>query len=186
MREPNGFFVGLEQPLPVPPAPGANGAPAASYYTGADAGFAVEDLDKSVHFYQDVLGFKADTSDWLQNKDQLNAFGIRGGQYRMATLRMSDSNVALRLTEFKGIDRKPLHKKITDPNSLVLRMRVEGIDGVAAKLKAAGTKIISQSGEPYTNGRTRWFMVEGPDNVFVQLTEAPQGAPNPGAPALPR
>ena len=39
MREPNGFFVALEQPVPSPAAPGANCAPAASYYTGADAGF---------------------------------------------------------------------------------------------------------------------------------------------------
>ena len=93
---------------------------------------------------------------------------------------------AIRLVEFKGVDRKPLQKKITDPNSLVLRMRVQGIDALAAKLKAAGTKIVSVSGEPYTNGRTRWLMVEGPDNVFVQLTEAPPGAPNPGAPPLPR
>ena len=99
---------------------------------------------------------------------------------------MPDSNVALRLTEFKGVDRKPLNKKITDPNSLVLRMRVQGIDSVAAKLKAEGTKIVSVSGEPYANGRTRWFMIEGPDNVFVQLTEAPQGTANPGAPAVPR
>src|SRR5215467_1778392 len=42
MREPNGFFVALEQTIPPPPAPGANGAPSPSYYTGADAGFAVE------------------------------------------------------------------------------------------------------------------------------------------------
>ena len=106
--------------------------------------------------------------------------------YRTSTLHMPGSNVALRLVEFKGVDRKPLQQKITDPNSLVLRMRVQGIDALAAKLKAAGTRIVSVSGEPYTNGRTRWFMVEGPDNVFVQLTEAPPGAPNPGAPPLPR
>jgi catechol 2,3-dioxygenase-like lactoylglutathione lyase family enzyme len=186
MREPNGFFVALEQPVPPPPAPGANGAPSPSYYTGADAGFAVEDLDKTVHFYQDLLGFKADTSDWVAGRDQLNAYGIRSGQYRTSTLHLPDANVAIRLIEFKGVERKPLQKKITDPNSLVLRMRVQGIDSLAAKLKAAGTRIVSESGEPYTNGRTRWFMVEGPDNVFVQLTEAPPGAPNPGAPALPR
>jgi len=186
MRGPNGFFVALEQPIPPPSAPGANGAPSASYYTGADTGFAVEDLDKTLHFYRDLLGFKAETSGWLAKKDQLGAYGLRSGQYRTAFLTMPDNNVAIRLTEFKGLDRKPLHKKITDPNSLVLRMRVQGIDALAARLKAAGTKIISQSGEPYTNGRTRWFMMEGPDNVFVQLTEAPQGAPNPGAPAIPR
>jgi len=173
MREPNGFFVALEQPVPTPPAPGANGAPSASYYTGADAGFAVEDMDKTVRFYRDVLGFQADTSDWLQSKDQLNAYGMRSAQYRTSTLHTPGSNVSIRLVEFKGVDRKPQHKKITDPNSLVLRMRVQGIDALAARLKAAGTKVVSVSGEPYTNGRTRWFMVEGPDNVFVQLTEGP-------------
>ena len=143
-------------------------------------------MDKTVRFYRDVLGFQADTSDWLASKDQLNAYGISSAQYRTSTLHTPGSNVSIRLVEFKGVDRKPQHKKITDPNSLVLRMRVQGIDALAARLKAAGTKVVSVSGEPYANGRTRWFMVEGPDNVFVQLTEAPQGAPNPGAAPVPR
>lgn len=185
MREPNGFFIALEQPDPAPPLSGANGAPPASYYTGADAGFAVEDLDKTVHFYRDLLGFQAETGDWMASKDQLSAFGINNGQYRMSILRMPGSNVAIRLVEFKSVDRKPLEKKITDPNSLVLRMRVRGIDALAMKLKSAGTRIVSVSGAPYANGRTRWFMVEGPDNVFVQLTEAAPNAANPGAPAAP-
>ena len=90
------------------------------------------------------------------------------------------------LVEFKGIDRKPLQMQIADPNALILRFRVRGIDALAARIKAAGTKVASLSGGPYANGQTRWLMVQGPDNVFVQLTEAPPNAPNPGAPALPR
>jgi catechol 2,3-dioxygenase-like lactoylglutathione lyase family enzyme len=186
LREPNGFFVELIQPDPPPPAPGANGAPAASYYMGGHAGFAVADLDKTVHFYRDVLGFQAQAGEFMSNKDQLDAFGVRGAQYRTATLRTPGNTPEIRLVEFKGVDRKPLEMNIVDPNAMVLRMRVRGIDALAARLKAAGTKIVSLSGAPYPNGPTRWFMVEGPDNVFVQLTEAPANAPNPGAPALPR
>jgi catechol 2,3-dioxygenase-like lactoylglutathione lyase family enzyme len=77
LREPNGFFVALEQPEPPPAAPGANGAPSPSYYTGADAGFAVEDMDKTVRFYRDLLGFQVDAGDWMSSKDQLSAFGTR-------------------------------------------------------------------------------------------------------------
>ena len=186
LREPNGFFIELEQPDPSSVVPGANGSPSPSWYTGADAGFAVNDLDKTVRFYHDLLGFEPQTSEWMSNADAINAFGTRGGQYRTSTLRLPGSSVAIRLIEFKGLDRKPLQKRIADPNSVVLRMRVRGIDALAAKMKAAGTKIVSVSGAPYTNGPTRWFMTEGPDNIFVQLTEAPSGAPNPGAPALPR
>jgi hypothetical protein len=85
------------------------------------------------------------------------------------------------LIEFKGMERKPVHTQIIDPGTLVLRMRVRGIVALADKLKAAGTKIVSLSGQPYANGkdgnvcqndRGCWFMVQGPDNVFVQLVTA--------------
>jgi catechol 2,3-dioxygenase-like lactoylglutathione lyase family enzyme len=173
LREPNGFFVALEQPIPPPPAPGANGAPSPSYYTSADAGFAVKDLDKTARFYRDLLGFQGETGDWTSNTDQLNAFGIATAEYRMSILHLPGANVAIRLVEFRGLDRKPMEKNITDPNSLVLRMRVRGLDALTAKLKAAGTRIVSVSGQPTSMGRNRLLMVEGPDNVFLQLMEIP-------------
>ena len=185
MRQPNGFFVALVQPYPPPPAPGANGAPSPTWYLGAHAGFAVEDTEKTARFYREVLGLQVQTGEFEAAKDQMDAFGISGGQYRISTVRVR-GNSEVRLVEFKGIDRKPLQMQIADPNALILRFRVRGIDALAARIKAAETKVVSLSGGPYANGQTRWLMVQGPDNVFVQLTEAPSNAPNPGAPALPR
>lgn len=186
LREPNGFFIKLMQPDPPPPAPGANGAPSPTWYLGAHAGFAVEDTEKTARFYRDVLGLQVQIGEFESARDQIDAFGTKGGPYRISTVRIPGNSPEIRLVEFKGVDRKPLQLAIADPHSLVLRFRVRGIDALAAKIRAAGTKVVSLSGGPYANGPTRWFMVQGPDNVFVQLTEAPANAPNPGAPAPPR
>jgi len=185
LREPSGFFVELVQPDPPREVTASFNLPK-TYYTGADVGFAVEDMDKTVRFYRDVLGFQIESSEFSSEKDQLGAFGMRGGQYRTSILRTPGNNPEIHLVEFKGIDRKPLHLHIVDPNALVLRIRVRGIDAIAAKLKAAGTKFVPLSGQPLAAGSTRWLMVQGPDNIFLQLAEAPANMPNPGAPAPPR
>ncbi len=184
LREPNGFFVELVQPDPLP-APGqdAEFAPAPNYYVAGDAGFTVEDLEKTVRFYRDELGFQVrEMTEFVSSKELLAAFGLHGGEYRTAVLRTPATMSEIRLVEFKGLDRKPpLERQITDPGTLVLRMRVRGIVELSEKLKALGTKIVSISRKPYANGtvgnvcendRGCWFMMQGPDNVFVQLATA--------------
>jgi catechol 2,3-dioxygenase-like lactoylglutathione lyase family enzyme len=186
VRDLNGFFIQIVQPEPPPPAAGANGAPASSYWLGASAGFTVENTDAAVRFYRDVLGLPVETSEFSSDRNQLALFGLSSGEYRTTTVRLPGNSPHIRLLEFRGVDRKPIRPRIEDPNALVLRFRVRGIDALTAKLKAAQTRIVSLSGGPIANGPTRWLMLQDPNNMYVQFTEAPAGAPNPGAPAPPR
>ena len=171
----HGYYVRLIQPDPLPPVAGANGAGASAYIMRANVAVTVEDTDKAVRFYQDALGVKVQLGDgFTSDPNELAIMGMKGAvQYRDSVV-MFPGNSQLHLIEFKGIDRKAIHPGIVDPNAVVLRVSVRGMDALYNKIKGAQAQIVSVSGAPYLNGRTRWLMLRDPDNFYVQPVEQPQ------------
>jgi len=171
----HGYYVRLVEPDPLPPAAGANGAGASAYITGANVAVSVEDTEKAARFYQDALGVKVQVGDgFTSDPNELAILGMKGAvQYRDSVV-MFPGKSQLHLIEFKGIDRKPIHPGIVDPNAVVLRVSVRGMDALYSKIKAAQAQIVSISGAPYLNGRTRWLMLRDPDSFYVQPVEQPQ------------
>lgn len=173
VRDFTGGYVRLVQPDPLPPGTGVNGAPSPSYVIGGNVAITVDDTEKTARFYQDLLGVRVQTGEFMSDPNELAALGMKGVQYRDTTVQFPGKS-QLHLVEFKSIERRRLNPGIIDPNAVVLRVQVRGIDALYNKLKAAGTPIVSLSGEPFQNGRTRWLMVRDPNNIYVQLTEQPQ------------
>jgi catechol 2,3-dioxygenase-like lactoylglutathione lyase family enzyme len=174
----HGYYVRLVEPVPLPPGGGANGAPTPSYIIGGNVAITVDDTEKTARFYQDVLGLKVQLGDGFQaDPNEQAALGMKGAQYRDSTV-VFPGNSQLHLIEFKGSDRKPIHPGIVDNGAVVLRVQVRGMDTFFEKVKTTQTPIMSVSGAPYQNGRTRWLMLRDPNNIYVQLMEQGQ-APTP-------
>jgi Glyoxalase/Bleomycin resistance protein/Dioxygenase superfamily len=174
----HGYYVKLVEPIPLPPGGGANGAPTPSYILGGNVAITVEDTEKTARFYQDVLGLKVEFGDGFQSDaNEQTVLGMKSAQYRDSTVQFPGKS-QLHLLEFKTSDRKPIHPGIVDSGAVVLRVQVRGIDVFYEKVKATKATIMSVSGAPYLNGRTRWLMLRDPNNIYVQLVEQPQ-APTP-------
>jgi catechol 2,3-dioxygenase-like lactoylglutathione lyase family enzyme len=175
----HGYNVRLVEPDPLPPAQGANGAGASAYIMGANVTVTVEDTERAAAFYENALGIKVQRGDGFQSDpNELAILGLKGNvQYRDSVV-MFPGKHQIHLVEFKGIERKPIHPAIVDPNAVVLRVSVRGMDALYNKIKAANGQIVSVSGAPYLNGRTRWLMLRDPNNIYVQPVEQPQ-APAP-------
>ena len=124
-----------------------------------------------------MLGLKVQLGDGFQaDSNEQAALGMKGAQYRDSTV-LFPGNSQLHLIEFKSADRKPIHPGIVDNGAVVLRVQVRGIDAFFEKVKATQTSIMSVSGAPYQNGRTRWLMLRDPNNIYVQLMEPPRHKP---------
>jgi catechol 2,3-dioxygenase-like lactoylglutathione lyase family enzyme len=173
VRDLTGSYVRLVQPDPLPPGTGVNGAPSPSYVTGGNVAITVDDTEKTVRFYEE-LGLKVQMGDFMSDPAELAVLGMKGVQYRDSVV-LFPGKSQLHLIQFKGAAGRRLSPGIIDPNAIVLRMQVRGIDALYGKLKVAGAQIVSLSGEPFQNGRTRWLMLRDPNNIYVQLTEQPQG-----------
>jgi catechol 2,3-dioxygenase-like lactoylglutathione lyase family enzyme len=174
VRDLTGSYVRLVQPDPLPPGTGVNGAPSPSYVIGGNVAITVDNTERTARFYEDLLGVKVQFGQFMSDPAELAVLGMKGVQYRDSVV-LFPGKSQLHLVEFKGAEGRRLTPGIIDPNAIVLRVQVRGIDALYAKLKAAGAPIMSLSGEPFQNGRTRWLMLRDPNNIYVQLTEQPQG-----------
>ena len=168
----NGFFVELVQRDAPPAGPGANGAPPSSFITGVRIGVTVDDTEKTARFYHDVLGVDVKTdASFISDPNQTKVFGLKNGQYRESAVVFPEKTPPLHFFEFKGVDRKPLHPLVADPNSILIRTAVHDMDSVVGRVKTAGGQIMNVSGGPFLNGRAKWLIVTDPNGAHLQLVD---------------
>jgi len=167
----NGFFVKLVQ-RDIPKAPEAIGAAPGPYVTGVTIGVTIDDTEKTARFYHDVLGLDVKTgASFVTDAKQVEAFGVKGAQYRESAVAFPEKTPQLHFFEFKGVERKPLHPLVADPNSALIRIAVRDMDSVVARVKAAGGQIMNVGGGPVVNGRNKFLIVTDPNGVHLQLLE---------------
>ncbi len=155
----NGFYVKLVQ-RDVQTQPGA--APPTTYLTGIDVGYSVVDLAKTTAFYREMLGLQASAPASGKLKEM---------PYAESVVAMPEKTPQIDLIEFKVADRKPIHPKVADPNSILLRLNVARLDSMIPKIAPLGGKIMNLGGGPFVNGRNRWLIVADPNDIHLQLVE---------------
>jgi catechol 2,3-dioxygenase-like lactoylglutathione lyase family enzyme len=150
VRDPDGIFVELVQPVSVPEPP-----------KEVRLGVTVADLDRTTRFFREALGFTGGGSA---------AQGI-------ARLQVPGDAFPVDFAAPKYADRKPVRSAIHDPGSGVLRLRVSDFDAVVKALTAAGATVVSAGGQPVNLGRNRAVILRDIDNLFVQVLESAPAAP---------
>ena len=151
----------------------------------------VDDLDRSARFYHDLIGLDLVPTPspgdlpWDEDPGHLYLHGMPQARLRFIGARMPGIRCGVELVEMRGIDRKPVRRRIEDPGAVTLILLVRDLDAAFAKLKAAGVPVVSTGGAPVSMGstsRTRAIIVQDPDGHFVELAQLdPQ--PETSAPA---
>ena len=149
----------------------------------------VENVERSVAFYRDVLGLEMPNPPrpfasvpWI-----IDMGNTPGAQSRPAILRIPGSRLGVELIDYKDIQRRAVHPRFQDPGAANLILTVRDINVVMAKLKAAHAHINSKGGEPATikgaNGSTAHVVfVQDPDGFFIEISQR-DPAPPTSAPA---
>lgn len=149
----------------------------------------VENVERSVAFYRDVLGLEMpnpprafDSTPWI-----IDMGNTPGAQSRPAILHIPGSKLGVELIDYKDIDRKAVHPRFQDPGAASLILTVRDIDPLMARLKEAHAHINSKGGEPATiqganGGRGRVVFVQDPDGFFIEISQR-DPAPASTAPA---
>jgi catechol 2,3-dioxygenase-like lactoylglutathione lyase family enzyme len=138
----------------------------------------VDNVDRSVAFYRDVLGLEMpnpprafDSTPWI-----IDMGNTPGAQSRPAILHIPGSQLGVELIDYKDIDRKAMHPHFQDPGAASLILTVRDMDAMMIKLKAAYVHVISKGGEPATlkgpNGRMGHVVfLQDPDGFFIEISQ---------------
>ncbi len=175
LQDPDGFYVELVQREP----PFANNAPAGNVI---DVSFAVivDDMDRTLHVFRDVLGFKATLDPQDHDDARLSMLGVFTAFYRRAVAIVPGTSFEVEFIEIHGLNRRHVRSRPRDPGSAILRLRVSDVDSTVKALDTVGVKVVSTDGVPVTvagaANTQRFAMTQTPDNFFVQVV---QQIPNP-------
>jgi catechol 2,3-dioxygenase-like lactoylglutathione lyase family enzyme len=149
----------------------------------------VADLDKSIAFYQSVLGLTVPAPPaggrlFDGTSPVLDMLGVHGAEGRWVTARIPGSRCGVEIVELAKLERTPLTPRAQDPGASTLVLLVRAISPILARARMAGVPIVTSGGVPIpveSEGGTA-IVLRDPDGHFVELLQ-PATSPATTAPA---
>jgi len=177
IRDIDGRPVELVQPAPAPDAGTTNNI------VDIRLLLTVNDMDKTLHVYRDVLGF-AVQSDIPNDKAFGALTGLPKSTVRHSHVQPPGSMLAIDLIEFTGVKRTPLQFRIQDRGAARLQLRAQNLDALVDAMKAAGMSVVSEGGVAVPiPPNLRGALVADPNGFFFTPFEPCDGCARFGAAA---
>jgi len=180
VKDPDGHFVELFQPDPLPDA---STAPPPNVIE-VRVRLAVADVERETRLYRDALGLAVRApGEFAKQPAVLDMMGLpAGAEYRAPMFTVPTTGLTFELIDFKGVDRRVVRGNIQDPGSTRMQLQVRDVDATIAALAKAGGTVISAGGStvelPGRGGATtKVAIVREPSNLFLVLLQAPPAAP---------
>lgn len=158
IRDPDGFFVTLVQPDPLP----ATLTEATADILGGAINLSIEDSGKTVAFLRDAIGFNArPTGQLATNPTVTNLLNLPGAQWRITHGSIPGTTLDFGLIEYASAPRVRFSLGAQDPGSPAFTMVVRNIDAAVDQWKKAGGTVLSTGGLAIKGAN-------GAGNIFVQ------------------
>jgi catechol 2,3-dioxygenase-like lactoylglutathione lyase family enzyme len=157
IRDPDGFFVQLVQPDPLP----ASAANAGDILGGA-VNLSIEDSARTVKFLSEAIGFGSKpTGQLATNPVVANLINLPGSQWRITHGSIRGTTLDFGLIEYVGPARAKAAPGAQDPGSPAFTMVVKDIDAAVDQWKKAGGTVATTGGKAIKRPN-------GAGNVFVR------------------
>ena len=157
VRDPDGFFVQLVQPDPLPASASQPGD-----ILGGSVNLSIEDSARTVAFLRDAIGFVGKpTSQLGTNAVVANLINLPGSQWRITHGSIAGTTLDFGLIEYVGVPRAKAAPTAADPGSPAFTMVVRDIDAAVEQWKKAGGSVFSTGGKAVKRPN-------GAGNVFVR------------------
>jgi catechol 2,3-dioxygenase-like lactoylglutathione lyase family enzyme len=179
IRDLDGRPVEITQRMPAP-----GGATAAtSNILDLGLSITVNDMDRTMHIYRDVLGFTAGHE--IQGDKAMRALtGLSKATVRRNHVQATGSPLSIEFVEFKGVERTPLQMRIQDRGAARLQLRAQNIENLVDTVKAAGLPVLSEGAVAVPiPPNFRGALVADPNMFFLTLFEPCDGCASFGAAA---
>lgn len=165
VKDLDGYFILLVQASDADKASAPG--PGSPNVTDMKMTLAVDDLDATMHFYRDQLGFQPKEPTTF-GTGGLDVAGLKGVQYRTSESVIPGTQMHLDFVEFKGVQQKMFHPAIHDVGATLLRLGVPDVNALTQNLRNAGIPVVSTTGQP----TGQFIMAQAPDDLYIQFFKA--------------
>jgi lactoylglutathione lyase len=134
----------------------------------------VADLDRSIHFYRDLLGLE-EVAHWVRDQKYIGELvGYPHVELHVAVLRQPASDAFLEITEYRNVERHPVDTATANPGTAHIGFYVDDLSALHRRLRAAGVRFVSglktPTVGPNRGGKVVYMM--DPDGVRVELLQS--------------
>ncbi len=133
----------------------------------------IEDMDRSLAFYQGVLGMETVRDSGGPSPTPIVA--DEGAMMHTVVLQTPGGGFSMELVEVSGVPLQPQHPRIQDPGEIMLAMQVKDLNGLLASAKGLGLEVLSEGDAPVVterpDGVNRAVMVQDADGFIVEFVQ---------------
>jgi lactoylglutathione lyase len=137
-------------------------------------GIQVRDLETSVRFYRDILGFEL-VFQWNPQAEYIRTItGYPGADIHAAILRMPNSDIFLEILEYRDVEKTPVDTRTANPGTAHIAFFTDDCDGLYADLTAKGVTSVSAPVTPTigpNEGGRAVYMID-PDGIRVEFIQS--------------
>jgi lactoylglutathione lyase len=137
--------------------------------------YQVADLDRSLAFYRDLLGFELVWQRVNREEYVRRIVGQPDATLHQAMLRVPGSDHMLELIDYRGVDRAPVDTNPVNPGTAHICLLVREFQAFYDMLVAAGVPSVSDGPVAVSSGpnegRLAVYMID-PDGFRLELLEA--------------
>ena len=136
-------------------------------------GIQVADLERSVRFYRDILGFEL-VFQWNPQAEYIRTIvGYPEADIHAAILRLPGTDVVLELLDYRNVDRTAVDTRTANPGTAHIAFFVDDLDTLYADLVRKGVRSVSPPVTPTigpNEGGRAVYLID-PDGIRVELIE---------------
>lgn len=148
-------------------------------------GLHVHDLERSLAFYEDVLGFER-VFRWNPQEPYIGVLvGYPDVDLHAAVVRLPGSDGCLELLEYRGVRRSAVDTSNANPGTAHLAFYVDHLDLLYARLRAHGVASVSEPVTPTVGpnrGGRAVYMID-PDGFRIEFIQSTRSFADYGAEA---
>ena len=138
-------------------------------------GITVSNLEKSLAFWRDVLGFEISHTAHQTGEMAKEITGVAGAEIKLAVLRAPDGHKIELLEYLAPPDRKHVNVRPCDVGAVHVALLVDDLDAVLERIAAFGWKA---AGKPQLltkgpNAGKRVVYVRDPDGTTIEFMDPP-------------
>jgi catechol 2,3-dioxygenase-like lactoylglutathione lyase family enzyme len=142
-------------------------------------GITVSNLERSLTFWRDVLGFELSHTAHQTGKMACDITGVEGAELRLAVVKTPGGH-KIELLEYRGPSNRKQHVDLSpcDVGHVHVALIVDDLDAILGAIKASGWKAV---GKPQTlqsgpNAGKRVVYVHDPDGTTIEFMQVPKGS----------
>src|SRR5205085_9821272 len=138
-------------------------------------GITVSNLERSLEFWQNVLGFEFSHRAHQTSEMASEITGVAGAELKLAVVKAPGGHKIELLEYLAPADRKKVDVRPCDVGSVHIAFTVENLDAILEKIAASGWKA---AGKPQTlksgpNAGKRVIYVRDPDGTTIEFMQPP-------------